>query len=220
MHESFVERWPTLEFTGTALEYFASSSGPGPHFETVDWVGPNHFVIGIVFGMAGEELSASTEERLLFRIQVVVPVDVPVGTVIPIFPTNGPAGDGLGEYRFKNELPHLTETMIVARWPRLVGGAIHVRQPFVRGDSNGDGKPLDLSDGVYILQYLFAQGPELPCMDAADANDDGAVNLADGIYSLQNLFASGPAIPPPYPECGIDPTVDVLGCASYEPCEQ
>jgi PKD repeat protein len=90
-------------------------------------------------------------------------------------------------------------------------------QGFRRGDSNGDGK-LDIADAIYILAYLFAQGPAPTCLDAADANDDGAVDIADGVYILQNLFARGPAIPPPYPECGIDRTEDELGCSSYEHC--
>src|ERR1041385_3518797 len=45
---------------------------------------------------------------------------------------------------------------------------------FVRGDSSGDGA-VDLNDAVYSLAYLF-QGGETPgCLEAADANDDGAL---------------------------------------------
>jgi hypothetical protein len=95
---------------------------------------------------------------------------------------------------------------------------------FVRGDTNGDGA-VNIADAVFILMHLFANGPTPTCMDAADANDDGSVNLADGIYVLQNRFASGPAIPPPYPECGVDPTRgedddDALNCLTYAPCEE
>jgi hypothetical protein len=36
---------------------------------------------------------------------------------------------------------------------------------------------------------------------------------------LHNLFARGPAIPPPYPGCGVDPTVDELDCLEFRPCE-
>jgi predicted alpha-1,6-mannanase (GH76 family) len=91
-------------------------------------------------------------------------------------------------------------------------------RPFVRGDANADGKMLDISDAVFLLQYLFAGGPEPPCMNAADANDDEARDMADGIFILQNLFAGGPAVPPPHPECGTDPTTGSLECKSYPPC--
>ncbi len=89
---------------------------------------------------------------------------------------------------------------------------------FRRGDANTD-SAIDIADAIFIFRYLFAEGPAPSCLDAADANDDGAVNISDGVYILQNLFANGPAIPPPYPECGIDPTEDELGCVEYPHCE-
>jgi hypothetical protein len=89
---------------------------------------------------------------------------------------------------------------------------------FIRGDANADGKP-DIADAVYILQNLFADGPEPPCFDAADSNDDSDVNIADSIYLLQHLFAQGPPIPAPYPECGFEAEVDDLFCVSFPPCE-
>ena len=89
---------------------------------------------------------------------------------------------------------------------------------FRRGDSNTD-NALNIADAVFTLMYLFAQGPTPTCLDAADANDDGTVDISDGIYILQNLFAHGPAIPSPYPDCGIDSTVDALGCVEYANCE-
>ncbi len=95
---------------------------------------------------------------------------------------------------------------------------------FLRADANADNS-LDIADAVCVLSYLFgpAGNPckeQIPtCLDAADSNDDGAVDLADGIYILQNLFANGPAIPPPYPECGVDPTRDNLDCAECPHCK-
>ena len=88
---------------------------------------------------------------------------------------------------------------------------------FVRGDANGDGRD-DLSDPIQVLGFLFA-GKPLRCLDAADANDDGALNMADAIFVLQYLFDSGPPIPPPYPNCGTDPTVDDLECREFPTCE-
>jgi hypothetical protein len=90
---------------------------------------------------------------------------------------------------------------------------------FRRADANADGKPLDLSDAVYVLQYLFASGPEPPCLDAADGNDDGEVDLADAIAVLNHLFAGTGDLPLPFDECGVDPTPDELGCEGFPPCE-
>jgi hypothetical protein len=93
---------------------------------------------------------------------------------------------------------------------------------FRRGDANRDGG-INIADAVYILQNLFASGPDILCDDAADSNDDEGVNIADAVYILQNLFAGGPAVPPPHPECGPDTTgsgVDktgpqLIGCDNY-----
>ena len=43
---------------------------------------------------------------------------------------------------------------------------------FVRRDINGD-LSVDLSDCVYLLQYLFVGGSPPSCFDAGEANDDG-----------------------------------------------
>ncbi len=89
---------------------------------------------------------------------------------------------------------------------------------FRRGDSNRDGA-MNIADGIYILQNLFASGPAILCPDAADANDDEGVNIADAIYILQNLFASGPAVPPPHPGCGPDETGPAEGSPELGPCD-
>lgn len=83
---------------------------------------------------------------------------------------------------------------------------------FLRGDSNSDGG-VDLSDGIYTLDFLFLGGPGPLCGDAADADDGGALDLSDAIYLLNHLFLGGPPPPPPFPEAGIDPTADDLECA-------
>ncbi|OUU24355.1 MAG: hypothetical protein CBC13_03790 [Planctomycetia bacterium TMED53] len=87
---------------------------------------------------------------------------------------------------------------------------------FVRGDSNGDGN-LDVSDAVRSLTFLF-QGAVVECLDAVDVSDDGEVNIADPVALLNTLFSSSGAPPPPYPDCGFDPTTDGLHCWGYFVC--
>ena len=87
---------------------------------------------------------------------------------------------------------------------------------FRRGDANSDGI-LDISDGVFILQWLFVDGGAPGCLDAADTNDDGEHDLSDAVFALDYLFRGGPAPPAPGPDdCGS--VKASLGCASYEPC--
>ena len=91
-------------------------------------------------------------------------------------------------------------------------------QTFLRGDTNTNAA-LDIADAIFTLSYLFAEGPAPTCLDASDANDDGAVDIADAIAVLSHLFATAGDLPAPFGECGVDPTVDDLECARYEPCE-
>ncbi len=87
----------------------------------------------------------------------------------------------------------------------------------VRGDANHDGR-VDVADAIWVFSYLFRDGPPPPCMDAADANDDGRVDLSDAIWLVDFRFRHGPPPLPPYPDPGVDATVDPqapdgdLGC--------
>lgn len=84
-----------------------------------------------------------------------------------------------------------------------------VQTTFVRGNANGDAQ-VDLSDAVFILQYLFGGGRTPTCVDAADTNDNGVVDLSDPIFMLNFLFQGQASIKPPYPDPGIDSTPDSL----------
>lgn len=86
---------------------------------------------------------------------------------------------------------------------------------FIRGDINRN-KKVDISDPIYLLQYLYQPDTNvkpITCDDAADANDSGNISIADATHILQFLFLSNSIpLPPPYPEAGLDTTVDSLRC--------
>jgi len=63
---------------------------------------------------------------------------------------------------------------------------------YVRGDANAD-DALDMSDIMYILNFLYKDGPEPPSPGAADVNFDGALNLLDAEYLIKYFYKSGPA---------------------------
>jgi hypothetical protein len=93
---------------------------------------------------------------------------------------------------------------------------------FHRGDSNADGQ-FNITDGIYVLNFLFLGGPTPPCLESANPNDDLQINITDGIYILNFLFLGGPEPASPGPggkACGPDPTGSVsnLGCESYTDC--
>ena len=89
---------------------------------------------------------------------------------------------------------------------------------FKRGDADGVGA-VNLTDGVFKLNFLFLGGPPPPCEDAADANDDEALNITGAVFIFNFLFLGGPPPPPPgHLACGADPVGSDLGCASYDNC--
>ena len=83
---------------------------------------------------------------------------------------------------------------------------------FIRGDANHNLK-VDLSDSIFILNFLFLGGRSPACADAADGNDDGRLDIGDAIYLISFLFLGRAAPPPPFPLQGTDPTEDALECA-------
>jgi hypothetical protein len=92
---------------------------------------------------------------------------------------------------------------------------------FHRGDANADGS-INITDGIFVLNFLFLGGPTPTCAEAANPNNDDAINITDGIYILNFLFLGGPAPTSPGPTdlpCGPDPAAGIdLGCDAYERC--
>jgi len=91
------------------------------------------------------------------------------------------------------------------------------KELFVRGDTNGDNLQ-NLTDGIFVLSFLFTGGDTPACMDSADVDDTGNIEITDGISILNFLFIGGAPPPSPYPDCGEDETDDGLDCAEFDSC--
>jgi hypothetical protein len=100
-----------------------------------------------------------------------------------------------------------------AAWHEIfLASVFEVPRMFLRGDADGSGA-VDITDAIAVLDDIFLGRPApASCRDALDANDDGTVDISDPIFVLSFLFLGGPPLRPPYPEPGIDPTPDDLGC--------
>lgn len=108
--------------------------------------------------------------------------------------------------------------------PVLVDGAVMVQAdvvppggPFKRGDSNTD-ETIDLSDALFILNFLFSGGDPPTCHKSADANDDGSLDLSDPLSVLGFLFSGSEVLPAPFSACGVDETPDTLPCEGFALC--
>ena len=67
--------------------------------------------------------------------------------------------------------------------------------PIVHGDANGDGG-ISISDVVFLINYLYHDGPSpFPYLNG-DSNCDESVDVADVVFLINYLFKGGPA-----PDC-------------------
>ncbi len=87
---------------------------------------------------------------------------------------------------------------------------------FKRGDVDQNGR-LQITDAIALLGYLFLNGPEPGCLDAADMDNDARTGVGDAIYFLSYLFINGPAPHAPFETCGAD-TGESLGCGGFPAC--
>ena len=64
--------------------------------------------------------------------------------------------------------------------------------PYIVGDANGDSL-VDLGDVLYLIAYLYKNGPP-PCpYGAGDVNCDCMIDLGDVLYLIDYLYRGGPA---------------------------
>jgi hypothetical protein len=82
---------------------------------------------------------------------------------------------------------------------------------FVRAEANADGK-VDISDGIFILDFFYLGNAVPRCMDAVDTTDDGIHDISDAIRIFSFLFLGGAPPPAPFAGPGRDTTPDAFGC--------
>ena len=75
------------------------------------------------------------------------------------------------------------------------GYSITVNEGFVVGDADGD-EIINISDVVYLINYIFGGGPVPEPMSSGDADCSGTVDVADVVFLIAYIFSGGPA-----PEC-------------------
>lgn len=60
------------------------------------------------------------------------------------------------------------------------------------GDVTGNGY-VDIGDAIYIINYIFKEGPAPDPYSNGDVNGDLAVNIGDAVYYINYIFRGGPA---------------------------
>jgi hypothetical protein len=82
----------------------------------------------------------------------------------------------------------------------------------IRGNIDGDGGDnIDISDLVYLVDYMFSGGLAPTCMEEADLNGDEAIDISDLVYLVDYMFTGGSA---PLVCGGSTPMAKMIG---YQP---
>jgi hypothetical protein len=127
------------------------------------------------------------------------PMSLPPGkdTIITMDVT--PQTAGTADFRvvgwFNGSPSMLTTEDHEAILPSLSGGHITVL-PYLTGDASHDGV-IDIGDVVYLINYLYKNGPTPDPLESGDANCDSVVDVSDVVFLINYLFKSGP--PPSCP---------------------
>lgn len=70
----------------------------------------------------------------------------------------------------------------------------------IRGNVDYDpGDNMDISDLVYLVDYMFTGGPPPPCIEEADMNCDGSIDISDLVWLVDYMFTGG--LPPCFCDC-------------------
>jgi hypothetical protein len=76
--------------------------------------------------------------------------------------------------------------------PLSIPARLTVLVPYQCGDASGD-DVVNISDAVFLVDYIFAGGPTPVPIQRGDCNCDGIANITDATYLLAYIFGGGPA---------------------------
>ncbi|HDS01724.1 MAG TPA: hypothetical protein ENO07_06860, partial [candidate division Zixibacteria bacterium] len=83
-----------------------------------------------------------------------------------------------------NSIPAGADTMICSI------EIIPAEPEYICGDANAD-ENVNVSDAVYIINYVFIGGLEPEPYESGEVNCDGAVNVSDAVYIINYIFVGG-----------------------------
>lgn len=89
-----------------------------------------------------------------------------------------------------------TDTIMNFDYSGSIGGPMYESHPTC-GDSNTDGT-INVADVVYIINYIFKNGPVPEPVCVADADYSGDISVGDPVYLINYIFKGGP---PPVAFC-------------------
>jgi len=147
-----------------------------------------------------DSVGVAVGDTLILHIHATDPDGPSLTLSTDILPTNSDfhdSGNGGGLFRFypgstqEDSIYHVT--FIVSDGLSADSQMVTMRvYSYIPGDANGD-RDVNSADVVFLINYLFKEGPLPPVINAADASGDCAINSSDIVYLIDYLFKGGPS---------------------------
>lgn len=176
-------RITSIDLTGSALSGMQMAGlqptffGPDTSYVFIDWIDLS----------GARPFGRHTSEALLLALNAVVQPGAAEGCITIDTATAVP-GLNFGSDRLGGGTPpeyiHCPGADIILG-PQDCGYALC-------GDANGD-HAVDISDAVYLLQYIFAGGTAPDPVSIANVNCDANIDIADAVYLILYIFSGSNA---------------------------
>jgi hypothetical protein len=75
--------------------------------------------------------------------------------------------------------------------PWTATATLTVERDYVPGDANGD-QAVDIDDAVFLITYVFSNGPAPEPIESGDADASGGVDIDDVVHLIYYIFLGGP----------------------------
>ena len=147
-----------------------------------------------------DSVGVAVGDTLILHIHATDPDGPSLTLSTDILPTNSDfhdSGNGGGLFRFypvstqEDSIYHVT--FIVSDGLLADSQMVTMRvYSYIPGDVNGDGA-VNSADIVFLIDYLFREGPSPPVLNAADPTGDCDINSSDIVYLTDYLFKGGPS---------------------------
>jgi hypothetical protein len=70
---------------------------------------------------------------------------------------------------------------------QILDGSVTVLLPILYGDANCNGQT-DISDLVYMIDYMFGGGPSVSCLENVDCDEDDQISITDLVCLIDWMF--------------------------------
>ncbi|MCK4461855.1 MAG: S8 family serine peptidase [candidate division Zixibacteria bacterium] len=170
---------------------FDSFSVAGLRTEYFDYVNFNALVMNRKYGIlmtpdpaGGGSNYLQPDTGAILNLYFNVPPTVPGGSILPV--------DSITASGKRPRYDALWGELV----PVFIAGAIEV-QSCIRGDVDCSGGDINIADLVYLVDFMFNDGPAPDPYDVGNIDGIGIwIDIADLVYLVDFMFNSGPPPPP------------------------